>query len=242
MFPFNLDHQAGVMYAIHTFVDVCLNFDISDEAFIFNLERLYCAFEAFKQEGLEYAASLRAFIAVTEYVNSQRGMLSFAEYLTGLSIGEIKALRRILHAHRGLIRDEIKSFARQKELNRVALLEEFEGAIKGYHSVLVIRVDLSYSKDSMSEITVNDFYQHIGKLRDLITDKNGYFDALLTYAISLEHGITKGFHVHLAFVINESKYRNDYNIAKWVIEKWQEITLGKGYGWNNNTTENKKNY
>jgi hypothetical protein len=25
-------------------------------------------------------------------------------------------------------------------------------------------------------------------------------------------------------------------------EKWQEITLGKGYGWNNNTTENKKNY
>ena len=242
MFPLDLDHQAGVMYTIHTFVDVCLNFDISDEAFIFNLERLYCAFEAFKQEGLEYAASLRAFIAVTEYVNSQRGMLSFAEYLTGLSIGEIKALRRILHAHRGLIREEIKSFTRRKELNRVALLEEFEGAIKGYYSVLVIRVDLSYSKDSMSEITVNDFYQHIGKLRDLITDKNGYFDALLTYAIALEQGITKGFHVHLAFVINESKYRNDYNIAKWVIEKWQEITLGKGYGWNNNTTENKKNY
>ena len=242
MLQFDLDDQAGVMYAIHTFVDVCLNFDISDEAFIFNLERLYCAFEAFKQEGLEYAASLRAFIAVTEHVDSQRGMLSFGKYLSGLSIGEIKALRRILHAHRGLIRDEIKSFARRKELNRDALLDEFEGAIKGYYSVLVIRVDLSYSKDSMSEITVNDFYQHIGKLRDLITDKNGYFDALLTYAIALEHGITKGFHVHLAFVINESKYRNDYNIAKWVIEKWQEITLGKGYGWNNNTTENKKNY
>ena len=52
MFPLDLDHQAGVMYTIHRFVDVCLNFDISDEAFIFNLERLYCAFEAFKQEGL----------------------------------------------------------------------------------------------------------------------------------------------------------------------------------------------
>ena len=78
MFPLDLDDQAGVMCTIHTFVDVCLNFDISDEAFIFNLERLYCAFEAFKQEGLEYAASLRAFIAVTEYVNSQRGMLSLS--------------------------------------------------------------------------------------------------------------------------------------------------------------------
>ena len=58
MFPLDLDDQAGVMYTIHRFVDVCLNFDISDEAFIFNLERLYCAFEAFKQEGLEYAARL----------------------------------------------------------------------------------------------------------------------------------------------------------------------------------------
>ena len=242
MLQSDLDHQAGVMYAIHTFVDVCLNFDMPNEAFIFNLERLWCAFEAFKQEGIEYAASIRAFIEVTEYVNSQRGMLSFGEYLSGLSIGEIKALRRILHAHRGLIREEIKSFTRRKELNRVALLEEFEGAIKAYHEVLMIRVDLYYSRDCLKDITIHDFYQHVGKLRDLITDKNGYFDALLTYAIALEHGITKGFHVHLAFVINESKYRNDYNIAKWVIEKWQEITLGKGYGWNNNTTENKKKY
>ena len=214
MLQSDLDHQAGVMYAIHTFVDVCLNFDMPNEAFIFNLERLWCAFEAFKQEGLEYAASIRAFIAVTEY-------------LSGLSIGEIKALRRILHAHRGLIRDEIKSFARRKELNRVALLEEFEGAIKGYYSVLVIRVDLSYSKDSMSEITVNDFYQHIGKLRDLITDKNGYFDALLTYAIALEQGITKGFHAHLTLVINRSKHQSDYKIAEGVnYEKQGRLGIG----------------
>ena len=242
MLQFDLNHQAEVMYAIHAFVDVCLNFDMTNEDFIFNLERLYCAFEAYKQEGIEYAASIRAFIAVTEHVDSQRGMLSVGKYLSGLSIGEIKALRRILHAHRGMIREEIKSFIRRKESNREALLEEFEGAIKAHHEVLVIRVDLYYARDCLKDITIYDFYQHIEKLRDLITDKNGYFDALLTYAIALEHGITKGFHVHLAFVINESKYRNDYNIAKWVIEKWQEITLGKGYGWNNNTTENKKNY
>ena len=29
MFPLDLDDQAGVMYTIHRFVDVCLNFDIS---------------------------------------------------------------------------------------------------------------------------------------------------------------------------------------------------------------------
>ncbi len=64
MLQSDLDDQAGVMYAIHTFVDVCLNFDMSNEAFIFNLEYLWCAFEAFKQEGIGYAASIRAFIAV----------------------------------------------------------------------------------------------------------------------------------------------------------------------------------
>jgi hypothetical protein len=239
---FDLNHQAEVMYAIHAFVDVCLNFDMTNEDFIFNLERLYCAFEAYKQEGIEYAASIRAFIAVTEHVDSQRGMLSVGKYLSGLSIGEIKALRRILHAHRGMIREEIKSFIRRKESNREALLEEFEGAIKGYYSVLVIRVDLSYSKDGMSDITVYDFYQHINRLRAVITDKNGCFDALVTYAIALEQGITKGFHAHLALVINRSEHQSDYKIAKGVIEKWNEITLGKGTGWNINATENKENY
>jgi len=239
---FDLDHQAGVMYAIHSFVDVCLNLDLSDDGFIFNLERLYCAFEAFKQEGVEYAASIRAFIAVIECVNSQRGMLSFGEYLSGLSIGEIKALRRILHAYRGMIREEIKRFVNRKQDNRDGLLDEFEGAIKGYYSVLVIRVDLSYSKDGMSEITVYDFYQHIDSLRAVITDKNGCFDALLTYAIALEHGITKGFHAHLALVINRSEHQSDYKIAEGIMEKWNEITFGKGTGWNINTTENKENY
>jgi len=239
---FDLNHQAEVMYAIHAFVDVCLNFDMTNEDFIFNLERLYCAFEAYKQEGIEYAASIRAFIAVTEHVDSQRGMLSVGKYISGLSIGEIKALRRILHAHRGMIREEIKSFIRRKESNREALLEEFEGAIKGYYSVLVIRVDLSYSKDGMSDITVYDFYQHINRLRAVITDKNGCFDALVTYAIALEQGITKGFHAHLALVINRSEHQSDYKIAKGVIEKWNEITLGKGTGWNINATENKENY
>lgn len=242
MLQFDLDHQAGVMYAIHSFVDVCLNLDLSDDGFIFNLERLYCAFEAFKQEGVEYAASIRAFIAVIECVNSQRGMLSFGEYLSGLSIGEIKALRRILHAYRGMIREEIKRFVNRKQDNRDGLLDEFEGAIKGYYSVLVIRVDLSYSKDGMSEITVYDFYQHIDSLRAVITDKNGCFDALLTYAIALEHGITKGFHAHLALVINRSEHQSDYKIAEGVMEKWNEITFGKGTGWNINTTENKENY
>lgn len=244
MFRLDLDDQAGVMYTIHRFIDVCLNFDISDEAFIFNLERLYCAFEAFKQEGLEYAASIRAFIAVTEYVNSQRGMLSFAEYLTGLSIGEIKALRRILHAHRGFILEEIEKYRNQEEDNQKSFLTEINNVIVDRSSVLIVRVDLSYAIESLSDVTINVFDLHIQRLRRALKDKNGCFKHLLTFGLALEHGATKGFHAHLMLVYNSSKIQNDVYYGFEVIHKWREITMTNdgciGIGFNVNL--NKKKY
>ena len=244
MFPLDLDHQAGVMYTIHRFVDICLNFDISDEAFIFNLERLYCAFEAFKQEGIEYAASIRAFIAVTEYVNSQRGMLSFGEYLSGLSIGEIKALRRILHAHRGFILEEIERYRNQEEDNQKSFLAEIDNVIVDRSSVLIVRVDLSYAVESLSAVMIDVFDLHIQSLRRALKDKNGCFKHLLTFGLALEHGATKGFHAHLMLVYNSSKIQKDVYYGFEVINKWREITMTNGgcTGIGFNVNWDKKNY
>lgn len=94
----------------------------------------------------------------------------------------------------------------------------------------------------MSEIIVNDFYQYIGKLCDLIIDKNGYFDVFLIYVIVLEQGIIKGFYVYLILVINRLKYQSDYKIVEGVIDKWKEIIFDKGFGWNINMIVNKDNY
>ena len=244
MFPLDLDHQAGVMYTIHRFVDICLNFDISDEAFIFNLERLYCAFEAFKQEGIEYAASIRAFIAVTEYVNTQRGMLSFGEYLSGLSIGEIKALRRILHAHRGFILEEIERYRNQEEDNQKSFLAEIDNVIVDRSSVLIVRVDLSYAVESLSAVMIDVFDLHIQSLRMALKDKNGCFKHLLTFGLALEHGATKGFHAHLMLVYNSSKIQKDVYYGFEVINKWREITMTNGgcTGIGFNVNWDKKNY
>ena len=228
MLQFDLDHQAGVMYAIHTFVDVCLNFDMPNEAFIFNLERLWCAFEAFKQEGVEYVASITAFAAVTEFVNSQRGMLSFGEYLLGLSIGEIKALRRILHAHRGLILEEIEKYRNQEDDNQKSFLAEINNVIVDRSSVLIVRVDLSYAVESLSDVTINVFDLHIQRLRKALKDKNGCFKHLLTFGLALEHGATKGFHAHLMLVYNSSKIQKDVYYGFEVIDKWREITMTNG--------------
>lgn len=239
---FDLNHQAGVMYAIHDFVDVCLNYDMSDEEFIFFLEPLWCAFEAYKQEGVEYAASIMAFADVTEFVNSQRDVVRFSEYLSTLSIADIKSLRRKLYAHRWRILDEIRSFKRNEERNRQKLLIQFEKAIKAVYSSLIVRVDLDYRKEMLSEITVHEFYQHISSLCSAITDKNGCFDSLLTYGLALEQGVTKGFHAHLALVYNASDHQCDWDIAEKIIEKWREITQGYGDGQNINTAKNKKRY
>nr|WP_218949943.1 inovirus-type Gp2 protein [Acinetobacter sp. YH12219] len=232
------------MYAIHTFVDVCLNLDLSDEDFIFDLERLYCAFEAFKQEGIEYAASIRAFIAVTEYVNSQRGMLSFGEYLSGRSVGGIKALRRILHAHRGFILEEIEKYRNQEEDNQKSFLAEMNNVIVDRSSVLIVRVDLSYAVESLSAVTIDVFDLHIQSLRRALKDKNGCFKHLLTFGLVLEHGATKGFHAHLMLVYNSSKIQNDVYYGFEVIDKWKEITMTNdgciGIGFNVNL--NKKKY
>lgn len=228
MFPFNLDHQAGAMYAIHTFVDVCLNFDLSDEDFIFDLERLYYAFEEFKREGVEYAASIRAFIAVTEYVNSQRGMLSFGEYLSRLTMGEIKALRQILYAHRGLVLEEIEKYRNQEEDNQKSFLAEINNVIVDRSSVLIVRVDLSYAVESLSAVTIDVFDLHIQSLRRALKDKNGCFKHLLTFGLALEHGATKGFHAHLMLVYNSSKIQKDVYYGFEVINKWREIAMTNG--------------
>ena len=228
MFPFNLDHQAGVMYAIHTFVDVCLNFDMPNEDFIFNLERLWCAFEKFKRERIEYVASIRAFIAVTEYVNSQRGMLSFGKYLSGLSMGEIKALRQILHAHRGFILEEIEKYRNQEGDNQKSFLAEINNVIVDRSSVLIVRVDLSYAVESLSDVTINVFDLHIQRLRRALKDKNGCFKHLLTFGLALEHGATKGFHAHLMLVYNSSKIQKDVYYGFEVINKWREIAMTNG--------------
>ena len=244
MLQFDLDHQAGVMYAIHTFVDVCLNLDLSDDGFIFNLERLYCAFEAFKQEGIEYVASIRAFIAIIECVNSQRGMLSFGEYLSGLSISEVKVLRRILHAHRWIIVKEIEKYINQEGDNQKSFLTEINNVIVDRSSVLIVRVDLSYAVKSLSDVTINVFDLHIQRLRRALKDKNGCFKHLLTFGLALEHGATKGFHAHLMLVYNSSKIQNDVYYGFEVIDKWKEITMTNdgciGIGFNVNL--NKKKY
>lgn len=242
MLQYDLSHQAAVMTAVNNFVDYQLNdgFNLTD--FIAHLCVLIPAFQVFDQEGIEYCTLVGAFKDVVQLVEAHRGDLGIEEYLTQLPSIEISNLQIQLRSHRSQHLAEVRLFKQQEEENQDRFLEYVQRILNDHYKVLVVRVDLGYLKASMSNITVQDFYNHIESIRHQLKDKNGCFKHLLGYGLALEQGSSKGYHAHLMLLYNGSERCQDWYLANEVIQKWQEITQGLGYGLNNNTPEKKKQY
>ena len=242
MLQYDFSHQAVVMMAVNNFVDYQLNDGFNQTDFIVHLCVLIPAFQVFDQEGSEYSTSIDAFKNIVQSVETRRGDVGIEEYLMQLSSKEISNLQTQLRNHRSLHLAEIRLFRQQEKDNQDSFLEYVQRILNDHYKVLVVRVDLGYLKASMSNITVQDFYSHIESLRNLLKDKNGCFKHLLGYGLALEQGTTKGYHAHLMLIYNGSERCQDWYLANEVIQKWQEITQGLGYGLNNNTPEKKKQY
>lgn len=240
MLQYDLSHQAAVMTAVNNFVDYQLNDGFNQTDFIVHLCVLIPAFKVFDQEDVEYCTLVGAFKDVVQLVEAYRGDLGIEEYLIQLSPIEISNLQIQLRSHRSQHLAEVRLFKQQEEENQDRFLEYVQRILNDHYKVLVVRVDLGYLKASMSNITVQDFYSHIESIRYLLKDKNGCFKHLLGYGLALEQGTTKGYHAHLMLIYNGSERCQDWYLANEVIQKWQEITQGLGYGLNNNTPEKKK--
>ena len=242
MLQYDLSHQATVVTAVNNFVDYMLNLELSHTDFIAHLCVLIPAFQVFDQEGSEYSTSVGAFRNIVQSVETRRGDVGIEEYLMQLSSKEISNLQTQLRNHRSLHLAEIRLFRQQEKDNQDSFLAYVQRILKDHYKVLIVRVDLGYLKELMPNITVQDFYSHIESLRNLFKDKNGCFKHLLGYGLALEQGSSKGYHVHLMLIYNGSERCQDWYLANEVIQKWQEITQGLGYGVNNNTHEKKKQY
>lgn len=242
MFQYDLSHQATVMTAVHDFVDWVLNLDLSHDYFILHLCQLIPAFKTFDQDGVKYHASVQALKYVVYAIDNLRQELSIEEYLTQLSLSEIKGLRHILVNYRSQILEEIRLFRLQEQDNQNSFLAYVQQIIQDHHKVLIVRVDLGYLKESMFDISVHDFYRHTESLCKYLKDKNGCFKHLLGYGLALEQGSSKGYHAHLMLIYNGSERYKDWFLANEVIHKWQTITDGLGYGMNNNTPERKEHF
>lgn len=243
MLTFNLDHEAGVMMAIHEFVDYMLNHAMSREMFVSSLEQLIPAFKAFDQnETVSYHSSILAFQQVVHYVDALCEQQVYVDVLPRLTDVQVKALRKIVLCQRANMIQEIDAFQRQEENNQKELLSYVHSIIQDHYKVLVVRVDLSYLKESIQQVNIHSFYRHIKTLCDRLKDKNGCFKHLLGYSMALEQGVSKGYHAHLLLIYNGSERKGDEHIAYQVIQKWQDISFGLGYGFNLHSKEYKKKF
>jgi hypothetical protein len=127
------------------------------------------------------------------------------------------------------IRRERYDWIYQEKQNKESLDLYFKNLIENRSRVLVIFIELKYLKDQRQNLSIFDFYNHIKKLRKLISKKRSCFEHLTGYAWALEQGYKNGgFHCHLVLTYDNSKRYSDWHIAKTVGEQWQEVTEGVG--------------
>ena len=133
----DLSHQAAVMTAVFHFVEEALHLDLRQHDFIAHLCLLIPAFKAFDQSNLAYSASIQAFRRIVDRVDGLRGSSTIEEYLTQLSVAEIKRLRHILAEGRTLILEGIRQFKQQETDNQGSLRAYLQRVILDHYKVLM---------------------------------------------------------------------------------------------------------
>ena len=138
---------------------------------------------------------------------------------------------------------ELYNWRYQEKQNKESLDLYFKNLIEDKSRVLVIFIELKYLKNRRHHVTIHNFYNHMKKLRKLISKRNSCFKNLTGYAWALEQGYKNGgFHCHLVLTYDNSKRYSDWYIAKTIGEKWQEVTEGVGTYHSSHDSDTKRNY
>ena len=117
--------------------------------------------------------------------------------------------------------------------------------LKHYSRLLIVRVDLGYSKDTSHLISIKDFHQHIKILRKLFArddTKKPFWEGVEGFVIALEQGHDRGYHCHLLVMFDGAKKQDDTYLGQAIGEKWKVITNGLGSYYNCNNLQYKQKY
>jgi len=131
---------------------------------------------------------------------------------------------------------KLNSYQRSSNKNYKELTEYVDALFERHARLLVLRVDLSYSKEN-SRTTQAQAKQDRRRLFENARS-NKLFDNMVGFIWKLEHGPEKGFHYHMMFFFDGSKVREDITLAKRIGEYWAEvITKGRGLYYNCNAVK-----
>ena len=242
MLQYDLSHQAAVLSSIDQFIDFSMNFDLSNNELITDLNQLIPAFKAFDQLDLAYSAKIQIFQKIIDLIDECRGTNTIHDYLMQLSSQQVQKLRELMQSERSLILEEIRRFRQQEHDNFLSFHDYLDKIFTHHYKVLVIRVDLGYRKVCMPQVNIKCFYHQIKELCKFMKDKNGIFNGLVGYGLALEQGRNRGYHAHLMLIYNGSKRQKDWYLADEVIKLWERITSSMGSGLNINSGESKAQY
>ncbi|WP_332605176.1 YagK/YfjJ domain-containing protein [Acinetobacter sp. ESBL14] len=119
--------------------------------------------------------------------------------------------------------NEIRQHRYNERLNAHKLEDRLRELQREYSALLVVRVDLAYKVN----LDIKQVDHDLEKLRRKV-NRSVYGDDVLLLVWALEQGERKGYHCHVALVLNERKRMDAWSIAKAVGELWEDTTGGKG--------------
>ncbi|QLG91206.1 inovirus-type Gp2 protein [Pseudomonas yamanorum] len=131
---------------------------------------------------------------------------------------------------------KLKNYQRSSNKNHKELNGYIVDLFERYSRLLVLRVDLSYSKEhakTTQAVAKQDRERLFENARS-----NKLFDDMVGYIWKMEHGSEKGFHYHMMFFFDGSKVREDITLATRIGEYWVDvITKGRGLYYNCNASK-----
>ncbi|QAY89975.1 inovirus-type Gp2 protein [Pseudomonas sp. ACM7] len=131
---------------------------------------------------------------------------------------------------------KLNSYQRSSNKNYKELTGYADALFERYSRLLVLRVDLSYSKENAK--TAQDQAKRDRERLFENARANKLFDNMVGYIWKLEHGPEKGFHYHMIFFFDGSKVREDITLAKRIGEYWEAVvTKGRGLYFNCNAVK-----
>ena len=236
MFSINLK-KIEIFRKVDEFIRALIVFPACGKWVADNLNQLYLPFCLAYDDSYDYSESVKAFLGSTKAI--------VGEFFPDDVLWDQQMACEfliMLNAYRERVLTSINFQQLQEMENQRQLVKYVSQLTNHYSRLLFVRIDLSYLADQLENVTLDDFYEHVTKLRELISNKQTCFEHLQGYAWALEQGVDKSLHCHLLLMFNGAKRQNDVFIGMEVEKKWLSITDNTGNCYNCNNQEYKEDF
>lgn len=132
-------------------------------------------------------------------------------------------------------KQKLYDYRRSGNKNLKSLRDYFSQMFEAHARMLMVRVDLSYSKACIEAGDV--LHEHVQRDREILIKhvKSGVYGPLLGVVWRLERGVKRGLHYHMLFCFDANVVREDVSIGMRIGQYWQkDVTSGKGVYYNCN--------